>query len=165
MDCWRLRGGEGGSGVCVCALVSVSEARRAAGELENFTAFSEGDLRSEIWRSGAESAASSPAVIDRGGPVRVSALERFPANMDDLGKFARLERNIYTARACVCVLLEQTHDAGVTWISNQTKGFTEVADYSCVFGSAAVCTCPDRLSYTGSAELSASLRAQKGPAC
>ncbi len=89
---------------------------------------------SEIWRSGAESAASSPAVIDRGGPVQV--LERFPANMDDLGKFARRERNISTARVCVCVrvcarvLLEQTHNAGVTCVFNQTEGFTEVADCS-----------------------------------
>ena len=42
--------------------------------------------------------------------------------MDDLGKFARRERNIYTA-VCVCVLLAQTQHAAVSCIVNQTKDF------------------------------------------
>lgn len=45
MGCWRL---QGGSRICVyecvCVFECVLKARRAAGELENFTAFSDGDL-------------------------------------------------------------------------------------------------------------------------
>ena len=67
VDWWRL---QGGSREGMCVLASVFEARRAAGELENFATSRQRDLGSDIWRLGAESAASRPAVIDRGGPVR-----------------------------------------------------------------------------------------------
>lgn len=40
---WTAETPEGGR-QAMCVLVSVSEARRAAGELENFTAFTEGHL-------------------------------------------------------------------------------------------------------------------------
>ncbi|XP_041836510.1 paxillin-like [Melanotaenia boesemani] len=69
----------------MCVLVSVLETRRSAGGLENFTASSEGDHLSEICRLGAEPAAlQSSCDRQREGPVRFSALEPFPANMDDL---------------------------------------------------------------------------------
>lgn len=74
-------------------------------------------------RLGAESAAYSPAVIDRGRPVHFSTLERFPANMDDLGKFARRERNIYTSRGSVTLLFAETRNAGVSCIFHQTGSF------------------------------------------
>lgn len=72
--------------------MSVFEARRAAEELENFTAASEADPWSEFgdWE---QNRLLWSTEEDWSG-----SLERFPANMDDLGKFARRERNIYTAR-------------------------------------------------------------------
>lgn len=93
VDCWGQLG--------MCVSVSVFKTRRLEQEQQQ----QEGDLktslrpvRAGIWRfRGFQSSCDRR----RRGPIRFSALEPFPANMDDLGKFVRRGGNIKAE----CVLL------------------------------------------------------------
>lgn len=101
VDCWGQLG--------MCVSVSVFKTRRLEQEQQQQQ---EGDLktslrpvRAGIWRfRGFQSSCDRR----RGGPIWFSALEPFPANMDDLGKFVRRGGNIKAERVRVCAFSVNT---------------------------------------------------------
>lgn len=145
VDCWRARGGEGGKCAgftCVCECVWGSSSCR--GNLKTSAGgavWSGGDLVIWSW-----SGCSQCQLWSRGRPVRFSALEWFPANMDDLGKFARRERDVKVACVCVCVRADSANtQCSPRCLFSGINVFQGVDSCSCLCGSA-VCICPGRLS-------------------